>query len=102
MASGTNIRTYFQRPMAMMANLPIMRAADQMQRHGSTVFDGARYVNGNGNRILDAALGGPRQPLGCGFDDHADGATQDMVGIIPEGFALIRVRGVYIDRCIGA
>lgn len=45
MASGKNIRTYFEGSWHE-GDLPIMRAADHGSWLGSTVFDGARYVNG--------------------------------------------------------
>lgn len=45
MATGTNIRTYFNGAWHE-GDLPVMRAADHGSWLGSTVFDGARYVNG--------------------------------------------------------
>lgn len=45
MATGTNIRTYFEGKWHD-GNVPIMRAADHGAWVGSTVFDGARYANG--------------------------------------------------------
>lgn len=45
MASGKNIRTYFEGTWQQ-GDVPIMRAADHGSWLGSTVFDGARYVNG--------------------------------------------------------
>ncbi|MBL4812554.1 MAG: branched-chain amino acid aminotransferase [Rhodobacteraceae bacterium] len=45
MATGTNIRTYFNGAWHD-GDLPIIRAADHGAWLGSTVFDGARYVNG--------------------------------------------------------
>ncbi|MGR3506985.1 MAG: branched-chain amino acid aminotransferase [Paracoccaceae bacterium] len=84
MATGTNIRTYFNGQWYE-DNLPIMRAADHGSWLGSTVFDGARYVNGMApdldahcarvNRSAEALMITPTV------------ATQDMVGIIREGLA---------------
>ncbi len=45
MATGTNIRTYFEGNW-IDGDAPIMRAADHGAWLGSTVFDGARYVQG--------------------------------------------------------
>lgn len=45
MATGTNIRTWFQGEWHD-DDVPIMRAADHGSWLGTTVFDGARYVDG--------------------------------------------------------
>jgi len=45
MATGTNIRTYFEGTWHD-GDVPIMRAADHGAWLGTTVFDGARFVNG--------------------------------------------------------
>ena len=45
MATGTNIRTYFQGQWHE-GDAPIMRAADHGAWLGSSVFDGARYFDG--------------------------------------------------------
>ncbi|MEL6641948.1 MAG: branched-chain amino acid aminotransferase [Pseudomonadota bacterium] len=45
MATGTHIRTYFEGQWHD-GDVPIMRAADHGAWLGSTVFDGARFVNG--------------------------------------------------------
>lgn len=45
MATGTHIRTYFEGAWHD-GDVPIMRAADHGSWLGTTVFDGARYVNG--------------------------------------------------------
>lgn len=45
MATGTNIKTYFQGAWHD-ADIPVMRAADHGAWQATTVFDGARYVNG--------------------------------------------------------
>ncbi len=45
MATGTNIRTYYDGAWHD-GDLPVMRAADHGAWLGTTVFDGARFVNG--------------------------------------------------------
>ena len=45
MATGKNIRTYFNGTWHD-GDLPVMRAADHGSWLGSSVFDGARFVNG--------------------------------------------------------
>ncbi|MEX5728269.1 branched-chain amino acid aminotransferase [Rhodovulum iodosum] len=45
MATGTNIRTYFEGTWHR-GDVPIMRAADHGSWLGTTVFDGARYFEG--------------------------------------------------------
>ncbi|AHM02857.1 Branched-chain amino acid aminotransferase [Roseibacterium elongatum DSM 19469] len=45
MATGTNIKTFFEGSWHD-ADVPIMRAADHGAWLGTTVFDGARYVDG--------------------------------------------------------
>ena len=45
MAAGTNLRTYFDGAW-LEGNVPVMRAGDHGAWLGSTVFDGARYVEG--------------------------------------------------------
>ena len=45
MAVGKNIRTYFQGTWHD-GDVSVMRAADHGAWLGSTVFDGARFVNG--------------------------------------------------------
>ena len=94
MATGTHIRTYFNGQWHD-GDLPIMRAADHGAWLGSTVFDGARYVNGMApdleahcarvNRSAEALMITPTVP------------TQEMVGIVREGLALYpKEAAVYI------
>ncbi|MDX1821804.1 MAG: branched-chain amino acid aminotransferase [Paracoccaceae bacterium] len=94
MATGTHIRTYFNGQWHD-GDLPIMRAADHGAWLGSTVFDGARYVNGMApdleahcarvNRSAEALMITPTVP------------TQEMVGIVREGLgAYPREAAVYI------
>ncbi|HEY9020897.1 MAG: branched-chain amino acid aminotransferase [Paracoccaceae bacterium] len=84
MATGTDIRTYFNGQWHD-GDVPIMRAADHGAWLGSTVFDGARYVGGMApdleahcarvNRSAEALMITPTV------------ATQEMVGIVREGLA---------------
>ena len=94
MATGTDIRTYFNGQWHE-GDLPVMRAADHGSWLGSTVFDGARYVNGMApdleahcarvNRSAEALMITPTV------------ATQEMVGIVREGLAAYpRDAAVYI------
>lgn len=94
MATGTNIRTYFNGQWHA-GDVPIMRAADHGAWLGSTVFDGARYVNGMApdleahcarvNRSAEALMITPTV------------ATQEMVGLIREGLAAYpRDAAIYI------
>ena len=98
MATGKNIRTYFDGQWHE-GDIAIMRAADHGSWLGSTVFDGARYVNGMApdleahcarvNRSAEALMITPTV------------ATQEMVGIIREGLtayqkeAAIYIRPMY-------
>ena len=52
MAAGTNLRTYFDGAWHE-GNVPVMRAGDHGAWLGSTVFDGARYVEAIANPILE-------------------------------------------------
>ena len=45
MANGTNLKTYVDGAWHD-ADVPVMRAGDHATFQGTTVFDGARYVNG--------------------------------------------------------
>lgn len=94
MATGTNIRTYFNGQWHS-GDVPVMKAADHGAWLGSTVFDGARYVNGMApdleahcarvNRSAEALMITPTV------------ATQEMVGLIREGLATYpRAAAVYI------
>jgi branched-chain amino acid aminotransferase len=98
MASGTNIRTFFQGAWHE-GNIPIMRAADHGSWLGSTVFDGARYFDGLApdlalhcarvNRSAEAMLLTPTM------------AAQEIEGIARDGFkfygknAALYVRPMY-------
>jgi len=94
MASGTNIRTYFNGQWHD-GNLPIMRAADHGSWLGSTVFDGARYVNGMAPDLDAHCARVNRSAVALMITPTV--ATQDMVGIIREGLAAYpRDAAVYI------
>lgn len=85
MASGTNIRTFFEGKWHE-GNIPVMRAADHGAWLGSTVFDGARYFDGMApdldlhsarvNRSAAAMLLTPTM------------AAQEIEGIARDGFKL--------------
>jgi branched-chain amino acid aminotransferase len=84
MATGTQIRTYFQGTWHD-GDVPIMRAADHGSWLGTTVFDGARYVQGVApdlhahcdrvNRSARALMITPTV------------STEDMVALVWEGLA---------------
>lgn len=84
MAVGKNIWTYFQGTWHQ-GDLPVMRAADHGSWLGSTVFDGARFVNGltpdldlhcaRVNRSAEALMLTPTV------------STEDMIAIVQEGLA---------------
>ena len=85
MATGKNIRTYFEGQWHD-GDLPVMRAADHGSWLGSSVFDGARYVQGMApdleahcarvNRSAEALMITPTV------------SAPDMMQIVAEGLAL--------------
>ncbi len=85
MASGINIRTFFEGKWHE-GNIPVIRAADHGSWLGSTVFDGARYFDGMApdldlhsarvNRSAAAMLLTPTM------------AAQEIEGIARDGFKL--------------
>ena len=94
MASGTNIRTFFEGKWHE-GNIPVMRAADHGSWLGSTVFDGARYFDGLApdlalhcarvNRSAEAMLMTPTH------------AAQDIEGIVRDGLKSYRAdQALYI------
>ena len=94
MASGTNIRTYFDGRWHD-GDVPVMRAADHGAWLGSGVFDGARAVNGLT----------PDLDRHCDRVNHSARAlmvtptvtTEDMVAIVKEGLkAYPKDAAVYI------
>lgn len=98
MATGTNIRTYFEGAWHD-GDLPIMRAGDHGSWLGSNVFDGARFVNGltpdldkHCARVNASARALVMEPT-C--------AADDMVAIVREGLksydkgAAVYIRPMY-------
>lgn len=84
MATGTNIRTYFDGTWHD-GDVPIMRAADHGSWLGSTVFDGARHVDGltpdlvaHCTRVNNSAEALMITPTV---------SVEDMVAIVMEGLA---------------
>lgn len=94
MATGTDIRTYFDGQWHD-GDVAVMRAADHGAWLGSTVFDGARYVNGMAPD-LDlhcARLNTSAEALGI-TPTHT---AEEMVGIVREGLARYpREAAIYI------
>ncbi|MEO1641146.1 MAG: branched-chain amino acid aminotransferase [Pseudomonadota bacterium] len=84
MATGKNIKTYFDGAWHD-DDVPIMRAADHGSWLGTSVFDGARYVNGLS----------PDLDLHCDRVNKSAQAlmitptvsTEDMIAIVQEGLA---------------
>ncbi|WP_108813802.1 branched-chain amino acid aminotransferase [Loktanella sp. Alg231-35] len=84
MAVGQNIRTYFNGAWHD-GDVPVMRAADHGSWLGTTVFDGARFVNG----LM------PDLDLHCARANHSAKAlmlkptvnTEDMIAIAKEGLS---------------
>ena len=84
MATGKNIRTYFEGTWHE-GDVPVMRAADHGSWLGTTVFDGARFVNGLApdldlhcarvNRSAEALMIKPTV------------STEDMIAITKDGLA---------------
>ena len=87
MASGINIRTFFQGRWHD-GNIPIMRAADHGSWLGSTVFDGARSFDGMA----------PDLALHCARVNRSAGAmlltptmgAQEIEGLAREGLKFYR------------
>ncbi len=94
MATGSNIHTWYEGTWHK-GDVPIMRAADHGAWLGTTVFDGARYVDGVApdlephmarvNRSAEALMLTPSK------------TTAEIVGIVQEGLALFpKDAAVYI------
>lgn len=84
MASGSDIRTYFEGTWHE-GDVPIMRAADHGSWLGTTVFDGARYVHGVAPD-LDAHCARINQSAEALMITPTV-TTDDMVAIVREGLA---------------
>jgi branched-chain amino acid aminotransferase len=94
MATGKNIRTYYQGRWYN-ENVAIMRAADHATWLGSSVFDGARYFNGVVPDLLAHCerVNGSARALMLGPDTSAG----EMVEIVNEGLkAYPKGSAVYI------
>jgi len=94
MATGTNVRTYFNGTWHE-GDIPVMTAADHGAWLGSTVFDGARYLDGVA----------PDLEAHCARINRSAGAisitpsktTEEIVAIAWEGLAMYdRSAAVYI------
>jgi branched-chain amino acid aminotransferase len=87
MASGTNIRTFFEGKWHE-GNIPVMRAADHGAWLGSTVFDGARYFDG---MAPDLALHCARVNRSAeAMQLTPTHAAQDIEGIVRDGLKAYR------------
>ncbi len=87
MASGTNIRTYYEGKWHE-GNIPVIRAADHGAWLGSTVFDGARYFDG---LAPDLALHCARVNRSAeAMQLTPTHAAQDIEGIVRDGLKLYR------------
>lgn len=93
MAVGTNIRTYFNGAWHE-DNVAIIRAADHGAWLGSSVFDGARFVDGVAPDLLAHC-----QRVNASAEALMLSPTvtpEDMVQIIWDGLASLRGKTVYI------
>jgi branched-chain amino acid aminotransferase len=98
MATGTNIKTYFEGRWHD-GDVPIMRAADHGSWLGTTVFDGARFVNGLApdltphcervNRSAEALMITPTMDAGTMESIVRDGLKMFAVG------AAVYIRPMY-------
>ena len=84
MATGTQIRTYFEGAWHE-GDAPIMRAADHGAWLGSTVFDGARYVDGMAPDLEAHCARVNRSARALMLTATAE--TADMIEIVREGLA---------------
>lgn len=98
MATGTNIRTYFNGSWHN-GNQPIMNAADHGSWLGTTVFDGARFVNGLTPDLDKHCARANRSAAALMLTPTVDSA--DMVAIVLEGLkayapgAAVYIRPMY-------
>ena len=103
MATGTNIRTYFEGQWHD-GDVPLMKAADHGMWLGSGVFDGARSVNGlvpdldkhceRVNRSAEALMLTP-------WVDADDMVAIIREGLAPYGDAAVYIRPMYWGRDTG-
>lgn len=98
MATGQNIRTYFNGTWHD-GDMPIMKAADHGSWLGTTVFDGARFVNGKAPDLLAHCARVNRSAEALMITPTV--STEDMVQIVREGLsaydadAAIYIRPMY-------
>ncbi len=98
MSTGSNIRTYFEGRWHE-GDVPIMRAADHGSWLGTTVFDGARFVNGLTPDLLPHCERVNRSAKALMLTPTV--ATNDMVAIVQEGLkvydpgAAVYIRPMY-------
>ncbi|KAJ55055.1 aminotransferase [Actibacterium mucosum KCTC 23349] len=98
MATGTQIRTYFE-GVWHQGDVPVMRAADHGTWLGTSVFDGARYVNGVApdlrphlervNRSAEALMITPTMSV-----DEMESITWDGLRAYPDD-AAVYIRPMY-------
>jgi len=84
MATGTNIRTYFEGTWHN-EDLAVMRAADHGSWLGTTVFDGARYFNGVAPDLLAHCARINRSAEALMITPTV--TAEDMVALVWEGLA---------------
>ncbi|WP_102107754.1 branched-chain amino acid aminotransferase [Oceaniglobus roseus] len=84
MATGTNIRTYFEGQWHD-GDVPVMRAADHGAWLGSSVFDGARYVHGVAPDLDAHCARVNRSAAALMLTPTVE--TEDMVALVREGLA---------------
>lgn len=82
MATGTDIRTYFNGTWHE-SDVPVMRAADHGSWLGTTVFDGARFVNGKSPDLAAHCARVGRSAKALMITPTVE--TDDMVEIVREG-----------------
>ncbi len=98
MATGTNIRTYFDGRWHD-GDVPIMRAADHGSWLGTTVFDGARWFEGVAPDLEAHCARVNRSARALMIEPSV--ATEDMAGIVREGLgayapdAAVYIRPMY-------
>ena len=98
MATGKNIRTYFEGTWQN-GDVPIMRAADHGSWLGSTVFDGARYFEGLAPDLRPHCARVNRSAQALMITPTV--STDDMVAIVREGLqsfskdAAVYIRPMY-------
>jgi len=94
MATGKNIRTYFQGTWHD-GDVPIMRAADHGAWLGTTVFDGARYFDGLAPDLLAHCQRVNRSAAALMITPTV--SAEDMVAMVWEGLGgYSKDRAVYI------